>query len=83
MYKRQTYNSEDGTFICNATEIGEDQKFELQEYSYGQTDLYYGDWYNTIRPKASLRVFTIDNDDDSTISVETSYSAREFRITIL
>ncbi|GAA3519229.1 hypothetical protein GCM10022393_36720 [Aquimarina addita] len=77
--KYLTYDSDANSLLFNGDDLGNSQKFTVTEYSYGQSDLFYGSWYYHLTPKGGIQGFNI-NDEDGTVTIG---SNNEFRITLL
>lgn len=83
--KYLTYDADAGNFTFDADTVEDAQSFVVLEYTYGQSDLFYGNWYNTIHPVEEFyNIWAIDTDTED-LSIRTgnagfTYEYGEFRI---
>jgi len=75
--KYLTYDEEENAFTFNAIAIEDAVSFLVNEYSYGQTELFYGDWYDTLKLEGYNKFLHIDESSDGIVRLD--YSS-EFRI---
>ena len=83
--KYLTYDADAGNFTFEADTVGDAQSFMVLEYTYGQSDLFYGNWYNKIHPIGEpYNIWAIDTETED-LSIRTgnagfTYEYGEFRI---
>lgn len=80
--KYLAYNEEDDNFTFSETSIDDATNLIVTEYSYGQSDTFYANWYYTLRPQNSSYADILTIDNDNAIKVDGGEHA-EFRITLI